>query len=213
MTNPSFPEYVKIGYAKDVKARLRQLNRSESLPFAFRVYATYAVEKELSDKSLHHLIDQLNPDLRSVENFEGKKRVREFYAMAPEDAYAILEAIAQIHGFENRLHKWNKDQKEESAEQTALEIKEESNDRKKPFHFSMIGLKTGETIYFEHGNYPKTPCIVVDDNRVEYQGETYSLSGLAKRLLGSKWSVQGPKYFSYNGKLLSGLREAIYNGD
>ena len=43
MTNPSFPEYVKIGYAKDVKARLRQLNRSESLPFAFRVYATYAV--------------------------------------------------------------------------------------------------------------------------------------------------------------------------
>ena len=26
LTNPSFPEYVKIGYADDVNARLKQLN-------------------------------------------------------------------------------------------------------------------------------------------------------------------------------------------
>ncbi len=30
MTNPSFPEYVKIGYAKDVKQRLDELNRSSA---------------------------------------------------------------------------------------------------------------------------------------------------------------------------------------
>ena len=41
LTNPSFPEYVKIGYADDVEARLKALNRSECTPFAFRVYATY----------------------------------------------------------------------------------------------------------------------------------------------------------------------------
>ena len=28
LTNPSFPEYVKIGYAADVKQRLEELNRS-----------------------------------------------------------------------------------------------------------------------------------------------------------------------------------------
>lgn len=29
LTNPSFPEYVKIGYADDIDKRLQQLNRSE----------------------------------------------------------------------------------------------------------------------------------------------------------------------------------------
>ena len=43
LTNPSFPEYVKIGYADDIDKRLQQLNRSERIPFAFRVYATYEV--------------------------------------------------------------------------------------------------------------------------------------------------------------------------
>ena len=40
MTNPSFPEYVKIGYAKDVKQRLDELNRSSAvrLRFAFTLH-------------------------------------------------------------------------------------------------------------------------------------------------------------------------------
>lgn len=42
LTNPSFKEYVKIGYADNVENRLRQLNNSECIPFAFRIYATYA---------------------------------------------------------------------------------------------------------------------------------------------------------------------------
>lgn len=49
LTNPSFPEYVKIGYANDINRRLQQLNRSECIPFAFRVYATYEVSSRLSD--------------------------------------------------------------------------------------------------------------------------------------------------------------------
>lgn len=39
LTNPSFPDYVKIGYADDIDKRLKQLNRSECIPFAFRVYS------------------------------------------------------------------------------------------------------------------------------------------------------------------------------
>ena len=33
LTNPSFPEYVKIGYATNVQERLRSLNRSECMDF------------------------------------------------------------------------------------------------------------------------------------------------------------------------------------
>lgn len=50
LTNPSFPEYVKIGYADDVKRRLKELNRSECVPFAFRLFAYYEVPNRLSDK-------------------------------------------------------------------------------------------------------------------------------------------------------------------
>ena len=83
LTNPSFPQYVKIGYADDVEKRLQQLNRSECTPFAFRIYATYEVEQRLDDLKLHKMIDQLNPELRSIDDVDGKKRVREFFAMSP----------------------------------------------------------------------------------------------------------------------------------
>ncbi len=86
LTNPSFPDCVKIGYADDIGRRLQQLNRSECIPFAFRVYTTYEVGSQLSDTKIHAIIDKLNPNLRSIDNFNGQKRIREFYAMPSEDA-------------------------------------------------------------------------------------------------------------------------------
>ena len=50
LTNPSFPDYVKIGYADDIDKRLKELNRSECIPFAFRVYATYEVHRDWETK-------------------------------------------------------------------------------------------------------------------------------------------------------------------
>ena len=103
LTNPSFKDYVKIGYADDINKRLKQLNRSECVPFAFHVYATYEVSDRLSDIQIHNIIDSLNPNLRVIETFEGKKRVREFYAMSAEDAYKLLEGIARINGLTKNL--------------------------------------------------------------------------------------------------------------
>lgn len=72
LTNPSFPQYVKIGYAADVKQRLDELNRNLAVPFAFRVYATYEVDSALSDKKLHTILDKLNSKMRSMEKIDGK---------------------------------------------------------------------------------------------------------------------------------------------
>ena len=66
LTNPSSSEYVKIGYADDIDKRLKQLNRSDCIPFAFRVYAIYEVSSRLSDLKIHSIIDKLNPNLWSV---------------------------------------------------------------------------------------------------------------------------------------------------
>lgn len=166
LTNPSFPEYVKIGYADDVNERVNQLNRSECTPFAFRVYATYDVNVRLTDLKIHNIIDKLNPNLRSIDNVEGKKRVREFYAMSPEDAYEILEAVAEINGLSDNLKLWEQSQKEKKEETEAKEIEELSNNR---HHFQDIEFASSSTgkIYRGTTGEGGTLCIIdIDTNTV-----------------------------------------------
>ena len=158
LTNPSFPDYVKIGYADDIDKRLKQLNRSECIPYAFRIYATYEVSSRLSDLKIHSIIDKLNPNLRAVESFNGKQRVREFYAMSPEDAYSILEAIAEIHGCVDKLKRMVPSEEEQVAEREAQEIDSESTERATNFSFSACQIPLGAKIEF--GENPNiTACI------------------------------------------------------
>ena len=211
LTNPSFEEYVKIGYADDVNQRLKQLNRSECIPFAFRIYATYEVDSRLSDIKIHSIIDKLNPNLRSIDTFEGKERKREFYAMTPEDAYSILEAIAEINGRKDKLKKYNLTESEQNEENIANEVKEENMERLTPFNFNMVNIKPNEIIVFTNVTSPNngTECKVVDDKHVEYNGKIWSLSALAKVLSNSKWSVAGPRYFKYKGEWLNDIRKRL----
>ena len=211
LTNPSFPQYVKIGYATDVKQRLDELNRSTAVPFAFRVYATYEVDSALSDKKLHSILDKLNPDLRSREEVDGKRRIREFYAMTPEDAYAILEAIAEINGYKHRLKKWKATANEQRDEALAQEINEQHQERTTPFTFAKCGIAVGEQIEFccRGNDYSGAMCTVVDDKHVEYDGEQWSMTALAKHFLGVKWAMAGPKYFKYKGEWLNSIRQRL----
>lgn len=207
LTNPSFPEYVKIGYADDIKKRLTQLNRSECIPFAFRVYATYEVQSRLSDLQIHNIIDRLNPNLRAIENFEGKKRVREFYAMTAEDAYQLLKAIAEINGCVSNLKKITPNKSEKQAEEEAEEINTEMLERKNNFSFKKCGIQVGEEVAFVNDSSIK--CKVADDRMIEYNGQKMYMSRLARKLLGRKSPVQGTMYFSYKGEVLSELRERL----
>ena len=201
LTNPSFPEYVKIGYADNVNQRLAQLNRSECFPFAFRVYATYEVDSRLSDKKIHEIIDRLNPDLRAIESFEGKKRIREFYAMSPEDAYGLLKSIAEINGMEHKLKLITPNKQEKKAESLAEEIAEEHIQKNKNFSFNICQIPVGAEIEYSHD--PNIKCYVVDDRRVQYNGQIMYLTGLAKYLLNTKKAINGILHFQYNGKPLT----------
>lgn len=192
LTNPSFPEYVKLGYADDIKKRLEQLNRSECTPFAFRVYATYEVSSRLTDMKIHNVIDRLNPSLRSIDNIDGKKRVREFYAMTKEEAYSILEAIAEINGLEKNLHLVEPTEKEKKEEETARRILKNSD-------FYELGLKNGDVLLFVKNKNIK--CSVISNKKVLYENKEYSLSALASELLDYK-SVNGFRYFEFEGETL-----------
>lgn len=205
LTNPSFPDYIKIGYATDVEKRLKQLNRSETIPYAFRVYATYDVETDLTDKELHKLIDMLNPELRTIETFDGKTRTKEFYAMSKEDAYSLLECIAKISGTSDCLKRMTPEGHEVLDEKIAKEVSEEV--RRGPFRFGAVEIEVGSKVQYI-GDASKE-AVVVDDRHVEYEGQTTSLSALAQLLSGKKNALQGPLFFQYEGETLAERRNRM----
>ena len=192
LTNPSFPDYVKIGYASNIERRLKELNRSECIPYAFIVYATYDVEENLSDKKVHNLIDQLNPNLRSVEEFDGKPRVREFYEMSAEEAYCLLENIAAISGTTDKLHKCDPTGHEIKDEALAEEVRTERKERRSPFSFSKCHLAPGTELTFY--NNPEIKATVNDARTINFNGTITSLSASAQMIENLDHPVQGTLY-------------------
>lgn len=203
LTNPSFPSFVKIGYADDVQKRVKQLNDSTAVPFEFQIYATYEVEKRCGDHEIHKLIDSLNPDLRAVQAREnGKLRKREFYAIPAEEAYQLLVSIAKISGTTDKLKK-KATSKEGNEEKAYAEAIEESTRTRRPnFSFKECGIEPGSKVVFT--NDPSIECIVADDRKVEYNGRTYYLSALASELM-EKDNIPGTHFFTFNGELLKDI--------
>lgn len=73
----------------------------------------------------------------------------------------------------------------------------------------MIGLNVGDTIVFDP---LRMPVRIASDDKIEYDGRLYSLSAFTANFLpeekqNTSGAYQGPKYFSYNGKVLSELRK------
>ncbi|MBQ3679413.1 MAG: GIY-YIG nuclease family protein [Succinivibrio sp.] len=103
LTNESFhrDNWIKIGYAEDVEKRVKELSGT-SVPLPYEVYCTYEIPRlektKDPDKLLHDIIQSLNPNLRITQN-------REFFEIAPWDAYQMLEAIAKMHGRLDKLRR------------------------------------------------------------------------------------------------------------
>lgn len=120
--------------------------------------------------------------------------------MTPEEAYKLFEAIAQINGLEKNLIKYAATEEEQEEENEAKKARLSS------FRFSMCGIKPGEKVVSLE--FPNVICTVVDDKHISYNDEEYSLSSLAGLLLNVR-AIQGPKHFTYNGKVLSELRTEL----
>lgn len=166
LTNPSFPDYVKIGYSKNVQERINKLNNSEAVSFGFRLYATYDVETQSADKVLHKIIDKLNADLRSIDTINYKVRVREFYLISPEDAYELLEDIAIISGTKERLHLYKPTKDELQEEETAEKNRELSKNRP---HFKEIKFNSSLTnkTYYSRTKENETLGIYEEETNIE----------------------------------------------
>lgn len=201
MTNPCLHDMVKIGYASDVEARRKQLSTA-ALPFEYEIYATYETSEQLEDKKLHELIDTLNPKLRLAKN-------REFFAMSAEKAYRLLEAIAIISGSADKLKRVVPMQGEGAVSSTRKQSHCQGNSGRKQrpaINFQKCGIPVGAELVFIDDASVRATVVDAEKNKVEYNGETTSLSPPAEKFRNVS-AIQGASVFTYNGKKITEIAE------
>lgn len=97
LSNESIPGWVKIGRTNSIERRLKELyNTSVPLPFKVEdeILTNTLEESSVLEKSIHSIIDTLNPDLRK--NTDAYKR--EFFKMSPEEGKSIFKLVSRIMG-------------------------------------------------------------------------------------------------------------------
>jgi hypothetical protein len=77
-----------------------------------------------------------------------------------------------------------------------------NRDKAKSQGFAALGIPVGSILVFKK-DASVTVKTLDDKNKVEYQGKPYSISTLAKQLVGSP--VSGYLYFKFEGKVLKSL--------
>ncbi len=198
LTNDAMPGIVKIGITEDsVEARIKSLDNT-SLPLPFRFY--FAIESKRY-KEIEKLAHDTFSAFRIREN-------REFFKMDPERAVSALK----ISG-DKEIKIANK-----MIDEAGAEIEDKIVPAKrtgKRFSFASINVPVGTELTFTRNEDIK--CTVIPDDKVEYKGNKYSLSGLADKLLrelGYDWkSVQGSNFFEYNGKTLYQIKKDLEDDD
>lgn len=164
------------------------------------------------EKKIHSIIDRVDDSLHAREQLNnGKIREREFFKISPETAYGIFKDIASLRGDTNKLKLYTptleRSQKQEIAER---KTKRSNNS------FKLLNIDVGEKISFLYDD-AVTATVINDKNQVKYEGESYSGSKLACKLLIERhgWSenlhVNGWTYFTKDGISLSDLRDNIEN--
>ncbi len=206
LKNPSFPDYIKIGYADDVYSRLKSLNDKSAVPFAFRLYAYYKVNHRLEDKTVHEIIDKLNPSLRAKDNIDGKERKREFFEMSAEDAYDILRCIAKINGLEDNLVLVEPTAKEMEDEDEATTKRKSTQLPKMDWLIDQGIINIGDEVYLI--NHPEEIAIIEDSRNVRYRNQVMSFNQFGCELTGWK-AIQIYAFMKKVGenKTLAKLRE------
>ena len=191
--NQSMPDMVKIGITDNVERRVKELSGSTGVPLPFECYYAVKVSEDAKklEKKIHEGFDK-----------QRVRREREFFYTSPENAKSILE-ILEIMGGENVTPK--DDIVESQEEKQALD---EARKLRTRFNFSMLDIKPGEILKFKKDN--SIVCEVHDETQVKFRHKVTSLSNSADIILkemGYEWlSVQGPRWWVYEGKTLSELR-------
>jgi len=194
LTNPTMPDLVKIGRTTDLEARLRQLSTHSGVPVPFECFYACEVANSVKvEKALHDAFGDHRINSR-----------REFFRLNPDRAVAILELVAMKDATLTA---------EVAEDQAELDALHREQTRREQFRFSMVDIAPGSVLTFSKDEL--ITATVVDDKRINFQGEVTSTSAAATKLLHQiGWSlraVQGPLYWVYEGETLAERRIRLEN--
>lgn len=203
LTNKSFrDDWVKIGKSsRPVDVRSKELDNT-AVPLPFDIFATMQTSKYAEiERIIHKQIDRLT-DLRI-------RQSREFFNVQPEQALEILLDLATA--FDDAVIMKYEDGKPYQiypVNEVPKDKKPEKKEQRKPFAFSMVGLKVGDVVTFDP---LKIEVKVAGENKIEHESRLWSLSNFTATFIPDEMrnhsdAYQGPKYFSYGGKTLWEIR-------
>ena len=200
--NPAMPDYIKVGRTNraDVERRLKELSNHTGVPAPFEcLYAAKVADAQVVEDALHDAFacDRPNPK-------------REFFTTAPDRIIRLLKAFA-ISSDESETIQAEFDKDTDAEDKSARNRIAEISERRSRLKFSKLGILPGAELVFKRDDTKR--CEVVDDRKVKYEGEVLTLSRLATTLLHSPTIVQGALYFTYEGELLTDLRDRLENDE
>lgn len=106
LSNEAIPGWVKIGRTNSIDRRLKELYNT-SVPLPFKIEETLITntseESNLLEKSIHNIIDTINPALRKMSSANR----REFFRITPDEGKTIFNLVTKIMSItpnsENRI--------------------------------------------------------------------------------------------------------------
>ena len=192
LTNEAMPGLIKIGLTSDtVEARLTNLSSHTGVPLPFECYfAAEVKDGGRIEKTLHQLFAEfrINPK-------------REFFRLDPEkivlaisigEFKEVTSGVAQV----------------ELEEQEALD---KVKARRPKIRLDAIGIKPGDVLSLSRDESIR--ATVTADGKLEYDGETLSLSAAALKALKKLGyltpAASGSEYWMFEGELLDERRRRL----
>ena len=86
-----------------------------------------------------------------------------------------------------------------------------NSSRRPPLNYFEMGMKKGDILVFVKDS--STEVSVVDEKKVMYQGDVYSLTGITKKLLNITHAIQPTGYWMFEGKSLRDIYDETYTLD
>lgn len=193
LTNEAMPGLVKIGLTTDsVESRIANLSASTGVPLPFECHFAAEIPEGVSlekiEKTLHQLFAEhrINPR-------------REFFKVEPEKVVLALSIGSFKEVTPGRADI-------DPVEVKAMEkVKEQ---RRARINLAALGIQVGDELVLSRDENIK--AVVLDGNKISYQGEILSLSAAALKALQEmgyrSTSVSGSDYWMFEGELLDERR-------
>ena len=198
LKNEAFPELIKIGKTKrqDIQERMSELY-STGVPFPFECLWAGEVDDCTEIEYLLHnafLGCRVNPK-------------REFFKIEPERVIPLLKKLSFKEITPQLNEAINKDVTISEKDAVGT-YKKEYRKRRPNLNFSEMNIPLNAELVFINNNQIK--AIVVSNQKVQYNDQTNSVSGLTKELLQVSYYVGPCKYWTYNGKNLDDIYDETY---